>query len=174
MKRYIKSAIDNSLLISDFMTILKDTYHEKFPRSYCDIWFSNLYNQAEVFMACYLGEDKSEWAYGIEDNDVFSIRVEVDFPNAPKNLSEDDYVPDYCEIAFPMRSIMTKPEDDWFYCDYYRPRFKAVKGTPEQMIETWQKSVDALYNETVRLHREGKLHKNAYEYYDVDEKLRLK
>lgn len=174
MKRYIKSAIDNSLLISDFMTILKDIYNEKFPHSLCDVWFnSGRYSNASVLIVCYLGKDHSDWAHGIEDNDVFTFRACIDF-NGPDNLTEDDYVPNECKLSFIYKSIMTVPEEDWLWCGHHNLKLRSVTGTPEKIIETWTKYVNTLYTETVRLYLEDKLHKNSTEYYDVEEKLRLK
>ena len=174
MKRYIKSTVDNSLLISDFVNILKDIYTEKFPHSKCDVWFSNHYSMPEVFIRCYLGNDYNDWASRIDDNDLFYIRVAIEFQNAPENLTEDDYVPNTCKLRFVGNSIKIVPEDDWYWCDYHTLKLRSVSGDAQKMIKAWEKVVNTLYTDTVALYREGKLHKQTIQYYDIEEKLSLK
>jgi hypothetical protein len=123
---------------------------------------------------CYLGSSRSDWASGIEGNDVFHIRFDIEFPGAPENLDEDDYVPDVCTLRSLEHSIMITPEDSWYWCDYYKIKYRTVTGTPQEIIDTWNSMVDTLYDATVALYRNKKIHKNALEYFDIEEKLRLK
>lgn len=174
MKKYIKSAIDNSLLISDFLTILSDIYKEKFPYSMCEVWFSNSYSTPSILIICFLGGSRADWANGIDGNDVFKLRFDMDFPNAPKDLAEDDYVPEVCVLHSLEHSIMIEPEDPWYWCDYYRIKFRTVTGDSQKIIDTWRSIVDTIYDATVELYQNKKIHKNALQYFDIEEKLSLK
>ena len=171
MKRYIKSTDDTTLTIELLMEQIKDIYYRRFPNSLCETNFGRLLGSPFLFIRCYLAKDSSEVANGILDNDMFSIRGSIDFTGAPKDLSEEEPVPQNCELGFLCRSIKTEPDLDYLYCSYATINFRKVVGNVDKVLAGWEKFVDKLYAETVSLYQEGKLHKSTSEYYNIEDKI---
>lgn len=171
MKRYIKSVVDTTISIETFMDNLQSIYYNKFPNSLCRTNFGRLLGDPFVMITCYLAKDKEEVSSGILDNDVFDVKATFDFRNAPRDLSADEPMPEQCELSFLGRSIMTVPTVDYLYCDYSRINVRKTVGNVDKMLKTWEKFVNNLYDETVKLYQSGRLHKNASEYYNVEDKL---
>jgi hypothetical protein len=175
MKKYIKSAVITEMTVHELCDALTKIYTERFPNSAYNIGFYTglgSFIRINLYLA---GFDKNEVAHGIYGNDVFSVSGMIHFSESiyiDKSIaSTNDIVPDYMELEFSSKAIMTVPSKSYLWCDYENIRVNKVKGDADKIISGFKKFVDKLYDTTVRLHNEGKLHKNAYEYYNIEDKI---
>lgn len=169
MKRYIKSAVSTGMTVQELCDAITEIYVAKFPNSAYQIEFAKgigSFIRINLYLA---GFDKNEVAHGIYRNDVFSVSGMIYFGN--NITSANDIVPDYMELEFSSKTIMTVSKNNYLWYDYENIRVNKVKGDANKIITGFKKFVDKLYDTTVRLHNEGKLHRNAYEYYNIEDKI---
>ena len=70
-----------------------------------------------------------------------------------------------------LRLTLFCKDNSYLYCAYANINVRKTTGNANKILAAWEKFVDKLYSETVRLYQEGTLHKNASEYYNVADKL---
>lgn len=136
--------------LNELLTGIKEAYGKYFPESLCKVQYSdNLYSS--IYINCYIGKDKEEFANGIMQNDMLGISFLIDSngKQLPKGLIADSEIPESLLLENKSKSYLTKPENQYLCYSNKSISFRKTKGEGEKIIKTLDKFFKKLHDELV-------------------------
>ena len=139
----------------EFKEAVKAAYAKRFPQSACEVKIFKCLGRS-LYIDCYLAGDKSEFLYGYAANDMFAVGMSI---NLPDDFGDDDDLPEKLVLEWNNSDIKAKPES-WLAYDAVRIPYRKTTGDAKKIIKTADKYFQRLYEATVKLFEEGKIHDN--------------
>lgn len=150
--------------LNELLTGIKEAYGKYFPESLCNVSYNdNLYSN--IYIKCYIGKDKEEFANGIIQNDMLGISFSIDSngKQLPKGLIADSEIPEILSLENKSKSFLTKAENQYMCYGRKDISFRKTKGEGEKIIKTLDKFFKKLHDELVAELEADNIHENHKE-----------
>ena len=139
----------------EFKEEIQKAYAKRFPNSLCEVSIFKCLGRS-LYITCRFVGDEKEAPYGIIGNDMFCVSMRIDLPD---NFENDDDLPEKMVMEWQCSSIKAKPEG-WLAYDAVKVPYRKTTGDAKKIIKTADKYFQRLYEATVKLFEEGKIHDN--------------
>ena len=138
--------------VDDFIEDIEKTYKKYFPKSLIKIRKSDILGSKGIYAECYLAKDESEVPHRILDNDTFHIKFCIE------TLENFNDLPDVMILEWYHKSIMLKPSDDFYYCDFKQLPFRKTKGNADKILKTLDRYFKLLKNAVIEEFENDNIH----------------
>ena len=139
----------------EFKEEIRTAYAKRFPNSLCEVSIFKCLGRS-LYITCRFVGDEKEAPYGIIGNDMFCVSMGI---NLPDNFGDDDDLPESMVLEWQSSSIKAKPEG-WLAYDAVKVSYRKTTGDAKKIIKALDKYFQRLYEATVKLFEEGKIHDN--------------
>lgn len=136
--------------LNELLEGIKNSYLKYFPNSLCKAKYSdNLYSS--IYVKCYIGKEKDEFANGIIQNDMLHVSFLIDNEGKqlPKELTLDSEIPNNLSLENKQKSFLTKPDSEYLVYGSKSLAFRKTKGDGEKIIKTLDKFFSKLRDELI-------------------------
>lgn len=145
------------MLFTEFKERIEGKYKEVFPNSRCCCRVVNCLGKS-IDIHCLFTKNNKECANGIIDNDMFMVRFDIKLPN--KFNEETDEMPNELVMISMDTQFRTKPESNYYWCNYKKVPYRKTRGNPAKICETFGRFVDRLYNSVCEEVNNNNIHQN--------------
>ena len=139
----------------EFKEEIRTAYAKRFPNSICEVSIFKCLGRS-LYITCRFVGDEKEAPYGIIGNDMFCASMSI---NLPDNFGDDDDLPENMVLEWQSSCIKAKPEG-WLAYDAIKVPYRKTTGDAKKIIKAVDKYFQRLYEATVKLCEEGKIHDN--------------
>lgn len=150
------------MLFAEFKERIERKYKEVFPNSRCCCRVVNCLGKS-IDIHCVFTKDNKECANGIIDNDMFMVRFNVSPPVGffSKGFNEEtDEMPNELVMTSMHTQFRTKPESDYYWCNYKKVPYRKTRGNAAKMCETFGRFVDRLHDSVCEEINNNNIHQN--------------
>ena len=139
----------------EFKEEVKKAYAKRFHNSLCEVYIFKCIGRS-LCITCRFAENEKEVPFGIMGNDMFCASMSI---NLPDNFGDDDDLPENMVLEWQSSCIKAKPEG-WLAYDAVKVPYRKTTGDAKKIIKAVDKYFQRLYEATVKLFEEGKIHDN--------------
>jgi hypothetical protein len=140
----------------EFKEEVKKAYAKRFPNSLCEVYIFKCLGRS-LCITCRFVENEKEVPFGIMGNDMFYASMSI---NLPDNFGDDDDLPENMVLEWQSSCIKAKPENKYLAYDAVNVSHRKTTGDAKKIIKALDKYFQRLYEATVKLFEEGKIHDN--------------
>lgn len=129
--------------VQDFLNEVENTYSKYFTNSRCEVTLSTkLYR--DIYIRCYLANNKRECANGYFENDMFNICFMLDTENGEleKSITLVSELPNNLRLKSVSKGYLTKPENDYLAYSHRNLSFRKTTGDYKKIL----KSLDSFFS----------------------------
>lgn len=142
---------------ADFAENIKMEYSKRFPDSLCIVEPYRGFGKS-ITISCYMAGGKSECSFGYLDNDMLSVKFNIDLPNNFDFASDD--LPENLAMEKLCSHYHIKPEDSYYCYGVHKIPYRITRGTPEDLVKAFGKYADKLLNAVCLDLKNGKIHES--------------
>ncbi len=140
----------------EFKEEIQKAYAKRFPNSLCEVSIFKCLGRS-LYITCRFAENEKEVPFGIMGNDMFCTSMSI---NLPDNFGDDDNLPESMVMEWQSSFIKVKPESKYLAYDAVKVPYRKTTGDAKKIIKALDKYFQRLYEATVKLFKEGKIHDN--------------
>ena len=140
----------------EFKEEIQKAYAKRFPNSLCEVSIFKCLGRS-LYITCRFAENEKEVPFGIMGNDMFCASMSI---NLPDNFGDDDDLPESMVMEWQSSFIKAKPESKYLAYDAVKVPYRKTTGDTKKIIKALDKYFQRLYEATVKLFEDGKIHDN--------------